>query len=75
MAAVQDPGGRLSQLHSAGNIRENVSLYLPSGSSGDIRQEQKYKFMNFYENILAPGSQIFTFVSPDRGFERYWLQS
>ena len=30
-----------------------ISLYLPSGSSGDVRQEQKYIFMDFYENILS----------------------
>ena len=29
-----------------------VSLYLPSGSSGDHRQAIKFKFMDFYETVL-----------------------
>ena len=48
---LSDTEGRYIQL-DWGNL-SIVSLYLPSGSSGDIRQEQKYKFMDFYENILA----------------------
>ncbi|RZK50628.1 MAG: exodeoxyribonuclease III [Pedobacter sp.] len=27
-----------------------MSLYLPSGSSGDLRQEKKYEFLNFFSN-------------------------
>lgn len=30
-----------------------ASLYLPSGTSGDIRQQFKYRFMDFYEPVLA----------------------
>ncbi|NCX93332.1 MAG: exodeoxyribonuclease III [Gammaproteobacteria bacterium] len=30
-----------------------VSIYLPSGSSGEIRQALKFKFMEFYEKLLA----------------------
>ncbi len=29
-----------------------ISLYLPSGSSGDVRQEVKFALMAFYEDIL-----------------------
>lgn len=29
-----------------------VSLYLPSGSSGEVRQQAKFEFMHFYETIL-----------------------
>ena len=29
-----------------------ISIYLPSGSSGDIRQEVKFDLMAYYENIL-----------------------
>ncbi len=29
-----------------------VSLYLPSGSSGEERQQNKFKFMDYYERVL-----------------------
>jgi exodeoxyribonuclease-3 len=30
-----------------------VSVYLPSGSSGDVRQEVKFRFLDFFEDHLA----------------------
>ena len=48
---LSDKEGRYLQLDWGG--LSIVSLYLPSGSSGEQRQLQKYKFMDFYENILS----------------------
>ena len=30
-----------------------MSVYFPSGSSGDIRQDFKFKFLNLFENYIA----------------------
>lgn len=30
-----------------------ISAYLPSGSSGDLRQDAKYRFLDYYENWLT----------------------
>ena len=47
---VADKEGRYIML-SFGNL-SIASLYLPSGSSGDARQKEKYKFMDLYEQVL-----------------------
>lgn len=47
---VADQEGRYLQL-DFGNL-SIVSLYLPSGTSGDIRQQCKFEFLNRYQKIL-----------------------
>lgn len=46
-----DTEGRYVEVTLPQNIKV-ASLYLPSGTSGDHRQEQKYKFLDLYEQIL-----------------------
>lgn len=48
--ALSDTEGRYLQL-DFGRLSV-VSLYLPSGTSGEARQKLKYEFMDFYENCL-----------------------
>lgn len=46
-----DAEGRYLQLDFAG--LSVASLYLPSGTSGEVRQAAKYDFMNRFEDVLA----------------------
>ena len=49
---LADTEGRYIEIKFNKENLSIISLYLPSGSSGELRQNEKFRFMAFYEKIL-----------------------
>lgn len=49
---LADTEGRYIEIKFNKENLSVISLYLPSGSSGELRQNEKFRFMAFYEKIL-----------------------